>query len=52
MRFLKSRLIASVREIEFDSIPKVEIDNLIRFQKLNRKPNRKTESNRQDLVLV
>ncbi len=63
-----NRLIASVREIEFDSrnwieswqfdsnriesldnlISKVEIDNSIRFQKLNRKSNRKIEPNCQD----
>jgi hypothetical protein len=62
------RLIASIREIEFDSrnrieswrfdsnriesfddsIPKVGIDNSIQFQSLNRKSNRKIESNRQD----
>ena len=54
MRY-KIKLIASIREIESnriesleDLISKIEIDNSIRFQKLNRKSNRKIESNCQD----
>ncbi len=52
------RLIASIREIKFDSrnrieslgnsLSKVDINNSIQFQKLNRKSNQKIESNCQD----
>jgi len=46
---LTIRLYQREQNVSLDnSISKVEIDNSIQFQKLNRKPNRKNESNRQD----